>query len=368
MLTTDQKNLILYQAQVWVSDTGSTILAKEQYSEVCDDLYAKSFIAINYLMTLQDAELDLFLDNKQIEAIYKCLQDTLELGNYPVAGFPFTLSDGFDISQGAQGLPGTPGAPGINGTDANQNTVGDPDGNITVTESVVLGIRTFSIKLTPYVLPGISILLDEGVIPDPNQARVVEIGNVIATLSVNVTVSKGRNNVISASVTTPGALNTPFQSSLNLTTINTSGSQIVALTDTNVSTNATYAATVSDGFNNPAVSTSITFVYPYLYGNTNTTSTVGLYSALTRLVKTQATQVVPFAATDDYFWFGLPVEYAALVQIKDENGFVVTGAWTLVATVAVTSTGFGGSNWTHNYNFYRSTVATTINGSFTFVK
>jgi len=103
MLTTDQKNLILYQAQMWLSDTGDTILKKEKYSEVCDDLYSKAFKAINYILTLQDADIALTLTDKQQETIYKCRQDFLVLGNYPTAGIPFRLAESVLISQGSQG-------------------------------------------------------------------------------------------------------------------------------------------------------------------------------------------------------------------------------------------------------------------------
>jgi hypothetical protein len=368
MLTTDQKNLILYQAQVWVSDTGYDLLEKEKYSEPCDDIYAKAFKAINYITVLQDADVALTLTDKQQEVIYKCLQDSLTLGNYPVAGIPFTLAESVLISQGSQGLPGTPGAPGADGTDADIDVVGHPDGNITVVISYVGPVKTATIQYTPYVLPGITILLDEGVIPDPDQARVVELGNVISTLGITVNLVKGRNAVTASTVTAPGALNTAYQSALNLTSLNSVGSQAVAVSLTNVAATVTITVNITDGINTPSDTELVTFVYPYLYGQTGSTSTAALYAALSKLVKTEGDHSVPFLGTDQYFWFGLPVEYAAITRIEDENGFEVTGAFTLVATISVTSTPYGGSNWTHNYNFYRTTEGTTIDGVYTFIR
>lgn len=368
MLSTDQKNLILYQAQVWIADTGYSILEKEKYSEPCDAIYAKVFKAINYVTTLQDADLELTLDEHQQETIYTCLQDYLKLGNYPVAGLPVTLSESVLITQGSQGLPGTPGAPGTNGTDATMDVVGHPDGNITVITTYIGLVKTATVQYTPYVLPAISILLDEGVIPDPNQARVVELGNVIATLGITVNLIKGRNSVTASTVVAPGGLNTAYQSALNLTTLNSIGTQAVAISQTNVAATVTYNINITDGINTPQDTEIVTFVYPYLYGQTGTTSTAALYAALSKLIKTEGDHSVPFSGTDQYFWFGLPVAYAAITRIKDANGFDVTTAFTLVATISVTSTPFGANNWTHNYNFYRTVEGTTINSSYTFIR
>lgn len=360
MLTTDQKDLILYQAQNWIADTGYALLDKEAYSESCDCTYQKIFKTINYIITLQDADVALTLDDKQQEVIYKCLQNSLQLGNYPVAGVPVTLQDNVTFILGTQGPPGTPGAPGANGTDANIDVVQDPDNNITVTTTFPSGVKTYTIKFTPYVLPGVVVTLDDAVIVDPDQYRVVSFGNLIASLQVFVDLTKGRGNVIASTMTVPALLNPTYQGLLNLTTLNTVGSQSIVITASNINITSTFTVTITDGLNTPSSTAVVTYVYPFLYGATGTTSTAGLYAVLNKLVKTQASQVVPLVGAVQYFWYGFPVGYGSLTEIKDQNGFDVTSSFTDVGVVSVTSTTFGINNWTTNYKFYRTTAATTI--------
>lgn len=360
MLTTDQKNLILYQAQNWIAETGYSILQKEEYSESCDCTYQKIFKTINYINTLQDVDVALTLDDKQQEAIYKCLQTSLQLGNYPVAGLPVDLSDNVTFIIGAPGPPGIPGAAGTNGIDANIDVVAHADGNITIITTFPAGVKTYTIQWTPYVEPGVVVDLDDAVIIDPDQFRVVSFGNVIASLQVFIDLTKGRNTVLSSTMVDPASLNPTYQGLLNLVTLNSVGSQAISIVAPNVDDTTVFNVNITDGTNTPVDSATVTFVYPYLYGSTGTTSTAGLYAVLNKLVKTLANQTVPLSGTVQYFWYGFPVAYGSLTKITDQNGFDVIGSFTNVGTVSVTSTTFGINNWTTDYKFYRTTAATTI--------
>lgn len=364
MLTTEQKNSILYQSQVWVSETSQDLLEEQQYSEACDEQYALAFKILNYQAVLLDPMVDETLTLKQQEFIYICIQNLLDLQNYPVAPLPFSLVESVNIIVGGQGPPGAPGAPGINGTDANQEVITtDPELKVEVTFPG--GIKTFNITKFTYLSPAVAVNLDDAAIPDPNQFRVVQTGVVIPTLQVFITLTKGRDDVITSVVTAPGALDPTYQGLLNLTTVNTVGSQAIVLAPTSVAATTTYTVNVSDGTSIPASSATVTFVYPFLYGQTVGTS-INHYIDLTKLVQTKANKTVILNGSVQYFWFAFPATYGTLTQILDQNGFDVTSAFTLFPAVTVNSAGLD-ANWSISYNVYRTTLATTIvNAGYTF--
>lgn len=364
MLSTDQKNSILYLSQVWVADTGYEIVEKEQYSEPCDSLYDKAFLALNYIQVLTDPSVDNTLSIKEQEHLYAELQDMLNLQNYPVAVLPFTLVESVQINVGSPGDPGLPGSPGANGTDADIDVV-SADDDLTVVESVVMGVKTFTLTFTPYIAPTITVALDDADIPDPDQNHVVETGTIIPSLDLIVTLDKNRDNVTSSALTVPGGLAATYAPLVNLTTINTVGIQVISMPISNVSVTTTYTVNISDGTTVNVDSDTVTFVYPYLYGSTASTS-ISHYIDLSKRIKTQANQVINFSGTVQYFWFGYPTTYGSLVQVLDQNGFDVTSGFTILTPVSVTATGLD-SNWTINYTFYRTTLATTIsNANYTF--
>jgi hypothetical protein len=193
---------------------------------------------------------------------------------------------------------------------------------------------------------------------------VTSIGRVIATLQVFSTLTKGRENVTASAITAPADLNTAYQALLDLAEINSNGSQVITLSPTNVSVTSTYSVNINDGTTVKTASATVTFVYPFLHGSSDTTSP-SYYTDLTKLVQTKVNKIVAFNGTLKYFWFGYPSSYGDLIQILDQNGFDVTGAFTKLTPVAVTSTGLD-VNFTHNYTFYRTTEATTIIGNYTF--
>lgn len=366
MLTDVQKNSILYQAQLWVASAGEEIMAKEQYSASCDCEYLKAFEILNYMAVLQDETVDINLTDKEQEIIYVCIQESLQIQNYPVAPLATELVEDVTIIIGSPGPAGPAGPPGSDGTDANIVVEAAPgEDSLTVTPVDVGGVTHYQISFTPYVAATIQITLDDGVIIDPDQTRVTSVGRVISTLQVTVTLTKGRDTVTASTMTAPPGLDVTYQGVLNLVTVNTVGSQVAAVSPTNVSTTTTYTVNINDGTTVNQASAIVTFVYPFLYGNTAGTSP-NHYTDLTKLVQTKANKIVTFNGTLQYFWFGFPSSYGTLIQILDQNGFDVTSAFTLLTPVSVTSIGLD-SNFTHNYTFYRTTAATTIaNGPYTF--
>lgn len=366
MFTTQQKQSIIYQAQLWVADTGYAIMEKEQYSQSCDGEYLKAFEVLNYLNVLMDNAVNVFLTSKEQEHIYLCLQDSLKIQNYPVAQLLSELGNDVKIQTGPPGPAGPAGAAGANGTNANIVVTRETaETGITIREEIVGGVKTYYLKLTPYAAATIAVSLDDAVIIDPDQYRVTSIGRVIATLQVFSALTKGRDNVISSTVTEPTSLDATYQTLLNLATLNSTGSQTVTLSPTNVSVTSTYTININDGKTVNASTATVTFVYPFLHGNTAGTA-INHYTDLVKLVQTKANKVIKFNGTSQYFWFGFPDTYGNLVQILDQNGFDVTSAFTKLTPVSVTSTGLD-VNFTTNYTFYRTTAATTItDGNYTF--
>lgn len=363
-MTTDQKNSILYQSQVWVSEEAYDLLEKQNYSSPCDEEYAKVFKILNYQAVLLDPDVNKILTVKQQEFIYICIQNTLNLQNYPVAPLPFSMVESVDIIVGGQGPPGAPGSPGSNGTDANINVI-TTDPELKVIESIVMGVKTFNIITFPYIAATVSVSLDDATIPDPDQFRVVQTGIVLPTLQVFVNLIKNRDDVVASTFVNPPALDAAYQGLLDLFTLNSTGSQNITVVPTDVDVTTTYNVNIDDSTTVNSGSATITFVYPFLYGSTAGTS-IDHYIDLTKLVQTKTNKTVIFNASVEYFWFAFPASYGTLTQILDQNGFDVTSAFTLFSSVTVNSAGLD-SNWSISYNVYRTTLATTIlNAGYTF--
>ncbi len=364
MLTTEQKNSILYQSQVWVAETGYKIMQKEQYSDPCDGEYDLAFLILNYQIVLLDPDVNLTLSVKQQEYIYRCIQDSLNLSNYPVAPLPGAVEE-VDFILGVPGPPGAPGAPGANGTDADINVI-TTDPELKVTTTIVLGVKTFDITNFKYLAPALSVTL--GGIAYPDQNRVVEQGRVFPNPSLTINLVKGRDAVTSSILLSPGALQPAYAGSVNLPLINSSGSQLIILNLSNVSASTLYQVNISDGVNTPVAQDALTFVFPFLYGNSPGVLVNTHYQDLNKLVQTKFNKTVQLTATNEYFWFGYPASYGPLAPgagIYDQNGFLVQGAWTEFNPVLVNSSGLD-VNWAENYIFYRTTVPTDINGLYTF--
>lgn len=100
-----------------------------------------------------------------------------------------------------------------------------------------------------------------------------------------------------------------------------------------------------------------TFVAPYYYGvcATNATINGGLIKSLTPIIKKESDTEVSFTANNQHILFAYPSAYGTLKQIKNQNGQVDTGSFTLLTTVV---TGDDGAN--REYYVYKLTLPTTV--------
>ena len=155
-----------------------------------------------------------------------------------------------------------------------------------------------------------------------------------------------------------------------------SGSQTWTLDSTNTAGTTTYEnnkgqsqtiTEIEDAKAVVAYSTSFskTAYFPLIYGMNSTDGSSGgtaFYDlTLTHEVANTGDRTVTLDGTDQYIYFAYPSSFGTLSQIKDNNGFDVTGSFNIY-TVDVTSTGFT-TDWTEEYNIYRSASVTTVNSS-----
>jgi hypothetical protein len=360
MYTQAQIESIIYQSQVQILEKGLKVAkaakyGTEYYQKDLMDAY-RMRVMIHALQRDSDqAKLTLY----EKERLYACLIQLASIQDYPAAN-TVVITNKPALNQGAPGPPGPKGTDGVDGSDATVN-VESSIGNIEIQETEVGGIRTFTLVDNTYAPVAVSINIDTASLP--GNSKVQEIGTEIAILTLNMVINKGRDDVQSAEVT-PAALDGDFQTALDLAAINANGSQNITLNPTGVTEDTTYTIMADDGSQTPQDSDSISFEYPYLFGDSAGLS-ITHYSELSKKVQGKANQVVTFNGTDLYFWFGYHNSYGDLARIKDGNGFVVTTAFTKI-TVSVTSTGLD-NNWTEDFIFYRTTSPTDIpNQNYTF--
>lgn len=115
----------------------------------------------------------------------------------------------------------------------------------------------------------------------------------------------------------------------------------------------------------------ITGVYPFLIANPDApTISAGsaLYDTATndgiKLVQTKSNKTITFNFTGKTPHFAFPASYGALAEIRDQNGFDVTGSFSVV-DVNITSTGLA-NNFTELYKIYYTASPTSINGDYQF--
>ncbi|UCD06998.1 MAG: hypothetical protein JSW41_04155, partial [Candidatus Aenigmatarchaeota archaeon] len=348
MYTTDQKNSIIYQAQVKLGEIGYEIAVREDTAKACTELYDQGYHISIGLRVLLNPNLEDQLTAKEIEKLLSCLVDLAEVQDYPAA-VPLVPVTRPNILLGQPGPAGPPGQQGVPGTPGSQDIKvisSIPEILIDTYVDGGDGKLTFELVDNTYIAPTVLTQFDGGAIPDPDQNRVVQQGVVIATLPINITITKGRDDVDSASIV-PGSLDPAFQSALDLALINSVGSQAFQLLQAAVDSNFSVVVTADDLTTQPSNGDSLQFVFPFLHGNTAGTSP-NHYVDLVKLIQTQGDKIINFNGVSQYFWFGYPQSYPALSEIRDQNGFNVTGLFTVLNSVSVTSTGLD-VNWTEDY-------------------
>jgi hypothetical protein len=288
----------------------------------------------------------------QVNRLVMCMEKIGRFDTFPI--FPSALPKPKPIIVRA-GQDGANGNNGINGTDA--DIIVEPDDGeteITVDTEIIGGIKHYKIGYTKYEEPTISV--------DISGSKVNEIGTVVSSHNFTITTRKGSKAITGISIVNPASLNAALQAILDFNTLNgVSQPTSNFVVNTNISVDITYSATVTDGENTNSSNVSINFYYPFLFGSTSGTS-ITYYTALTKLIASKSNKSVQFNGTGQYFWLGYPESYGSLARIKDQNGFVVTGAFTEI-TVTVNSSGLA-NNWSQSYKFYRTTLPTDINNAF----
>jgi hypothetical protein len=138
--------------------------------------------------------------------------------------------------------------------------------------------------------------------------------------------------------------------------------------DTGVTSNHSYHTviqTLDNGNVNSSIST-VSFLYPYLYGMSATDGLSGtaLYSAMIDTVVPRGTRTISMIGNGVYIYFCYPASYPALTSILDQNGIQSIGNFN-VSTVSVTSAGLT-NNWTNTYQVYQSKLLANPAGNYTF--
>ena len=361
MYSQEQRDSIIYQAQVKLGEIGYEIAVREDTAKACTSLYDQGYHIVIALRVLLNPNVDSQLSELEIEKLLSCLVNLADVQDYPAA-IPLGAITKPAILVGQPGEQGAPGEQGPEGPPAS-----DDIKVISSIDDILIstyvdggdGKLTFELVDNTYVAPAVIVAFDDGVIPDPDENHTVSEGVEIATLPINITITKGRDDVVSASIT-PAGLDTAFQAALDLNEINTVGFQSFQVITTVVDADLTVTVNASDGTTNPGDSDSLDFVFPFLHGDT-ASDTINHYVDLTKLIQTKSNKIVNFNGVGRYFWFGYPTSYGALQEIKDQNGFNVTSLFTELTPVSTTSTGLD-SNWTEDYRYYRTTGITDING------
>lgn len=280
--------------------------------------------------------------NKLLDAIYK-LSDIFDVPAVPITGrrrLPLILSN--------VGQTGAQGPPGENGTNANVDVISDPDyDNISVVEEIAGTLKTFKLGYAPYVAAQVTIAIQG--------PKVKEIGDVVDSLTIYVISTKGREAVIRREIVAPSGI------ILANPGINDPGPQQENVIALNVAATTTYTVEVEDDKNTVnSASDTITFVYPFLSGDT-ATDTIDHYQDLDKLIAVKSNKSITFNGTNKFFWFGYPASYGSLTKITDQNGFDATAAFEEI-TVDVDSANLD-NNWNNiSYKFYK-TIKTTINNA-----
>ena len=268
-----------------------------------------------------------------------------------------------------QGIAGKQGIPGNDAFINVEPDVGEVQ--ISVREEIESGVKTFNMSFDEYIEPSIVTIVNVALLSgSQSDKRIREIGESVDT-PIKVTLTKGSQDVTASEFLVPSGLDSAYQALLNLTTLNSSGSQIISLADAGITTVQVYTVDIEDGeaSPNPQDSDTLSFVYPFFYGATAAfLNQLTLYTQLTKLIEAKATKSVNYDDASKYFYFAYPSSYGALSNIKDGSGFTVFALWDRVDTSGVLSpsavfnvdsTGLD-TDWTHEFIVYRSKLITDI--------
>ncbi len=285
----------------------------------------------------------------EANALLKCLIKIADLERYPIVPSTLPTVKPKVITTGAQGNPGVNGLPG---NDANINVLAAEDEDEIVVEEVdVLGVKTFYISLDLYIAQQLSV----------SGGSLYEFGNDIS-FDISITSTRGRVELVTLICTDP-TIDALLQPLINLVTLNGAVQPVVVtLPIIDQAVAKTYTFESNDGTGTVSASTSISFVYPYLYGNNAAKDSYDFYSNLTKIVAGKANRSILFDGIDKYFIIGYPASYGTLSSIKDGNGFEKIADFESF-TADVTSVGKD-NDWTVSYRFYVTSLKTSISSQY----
>ena len=199
--------------------------------------------------------------------------------------------------------------------------------NMSIIEYDNAGVKTYKIGYDPYSPPIVSVNLDRSLFPNVN-SYIQELGESLS-VPFNTILTKGKNDVTAASILSPVALDAGFQTQLNLTNINAGTSQTIQEIDTVVVATRTYMSNITDGTTTPVGNVTLTFVVPFLYGDSTSLLTQATFKPnLTKSISTQGNKAVTLNGVSSYFYFMYPASYPDLTSILDGNGFEAISAFT----------------------------------------
>lgn len=286
------------------------------------------------------------ITEEEVNRLIRCLD---KIGGYDKLPVTPSIFGGckpkFVFSGGQSGQDGAPGTPG---SDANINLQLTPgEIELELTQSVVSGVKTYTLGFEKYTAPSVQILFDEPQIHQQGES----IDKNISIIS-----TKGSENVTAISIF-DAALNPLLQAILNLPTVNGPTQPVTnTITHTLIGTQIVQV-TITDGITPIIVSKTLPFVYPILYGS-NANTSINYYTSLNKLIEAKGTKLIPLNGDEVYFFIAV-VGFYGEIKIFDHNDIEVTQEFTLTDQV-VSSSGLD-LNWGITYKLYRTTDKTTIN-------
>lgn len=292
------------------------------------------------------------ITEEQVNKFLRCLIKIGELDKYPVVPSLFPTVKPIIINKGVIGQTGEAGQ---DGSDATVDCIPDTgEEQISITEEVIAGVKTFKFKFTQYVMQILTAAIQGG--------KVFEVGTV-QDITILVTSTKGTSDIVTL-FSPDGAVDTILQGYVDLIQLNDVNDQPVgiSLPITGQTTTKTYQFTENDGKNNVSASDTLSFFYPYLYGSGATTGG-NPYTSLTKVIAGKSNKVFILNVNNEYAKIYYPSSYGTLTSIKDPSSLEAIGAFS-TGLENVTSSGLT-NNWTIEYRYYRTTLKTTIvNGQY----
>ena len=233
------------------------------------------------------------------------------------------------------------------------------DGNRSITRSGYTGLNVGGMNITTFLdnffFPsrGASVSINSGV-------AYYETGS-----SPNITV----NGVITPNDETLFGTGSVHKNGVAWNAISSVPPYSYSFVDTGVRTNVSYETIIqtTDNGNSDSGVTSVTFIYPFLYGVSSTLGLTGtaLYNALSLDISPKSNKTYSITGNETYLFVAYPASYGNLTSAFDPNLFRVLSAYNK-SVVSVTSTGLT-VNWTINYNVYRWSVLADFSGNYQFI-